>query len=614
MLYFFQVSGTFHMSNLPGQKFSTINAAAFRVSLIYAVFSILWILFSDQLLLLLVTDLEIMTKIQILKGWIFVLVTSLIIYFLLLREVTRVIRIQHALGRKEQDYQEVFNATNEGIIIHDAKTGDIVDVNVPFLKMFNFRPQQIPGMTVQDLSQGMPPFNQQEAEKRIQLAITEGPQMFEWHCRRADGELFWAEVTLKMAKVGGVDRVISVLRNVDDRKRMEEQGAEYEKRFQQAQKMEAIGTLAGGVAHDFNNILSAVLGYAELARDEIPADSRAARHLQEVTRAGNRAKELVKQILTFSRNNQPQQKPVLMQVMVKEAVKLLRASIPTTIKIELNIDGTCGAVLADPTQLHQIVMNLCTNAYHAMREGGGVLTLGLLNVTLKDSIAVAVGANLPAGEYILFTVADTGTGIEGDISKKIFEPYFTTKSKGEGSGMGLSVVHGIVTHLGGGITVNSNPGKGTTFEVYIPVNSQTVASVVEKTNLPVGGRTGMILFVDDEEVLANLGKSILERCGYTVTVETDSRKALELFQCESDKYDLILTDMNMPQMDGLALIRECRKIRPEVPVILYTGYSERVDRDQALARGVDEFLQKPMQRQELIESIERVLSRRKSRQ
>ncbi len=599
------------MSKRPQQKLSTINAAAFRVAFIYAVFSILWILFSDQLLLILVTDPGIMTKIQILKGWIFVLVTSLIIYFLLLREVIRVIRIEKALGRKEQDYREVFNATNEGILIHDARTGKIVDANVSFLKMFNFRLEQLPGMTVQDLSHGQYPFNQQEGEKLIQLAIHEGPQMFEWHCRRADGELFWAEVTLKKARIGGFDRVIGVLRNVDDRKRMEEQSAEYEKRFQQAQKMEAIGTLAGGVAHDFNNILSAVLGYAELARDEVKADSRAAQHIHEVTRAGNRAKELVKQILTFSRHNQPQQKTVLMQVMVKEVVKLLRASIPATIEIDQNIDETCGPVLADPTQLHQIVMNLCTNAYHAMREGGGLLTLGLLKVTLNDSLVVATGGNLPAGEYIKFTVSDTGTGIEADICKKIFEPYFTTKPKGEGSGMGLSVVLGIVTNLGGGITVSSNPGTGTTFEIYIPENRKTVVDDEEKERVPGDERTGSILFVDDEEVLASLGKSILERCGYSVTIETDSQKALELFCNDPEKFDLLLTDMNMPQLDGLALINECRKIQPDIPVILYTGYSERVDKDAALAGGVDEFLQKPMQRRELIESIDRVLKRRR---
>jgi PAS domain S-box-containing protein len=602
------------MTMLPQLKFSTINAVAFRVALIYAVFSILWILFSDHLLLMLVADPQVMTKIQILKGWVFVLVTSLIIYFLLLREVIRIINIEQALARKEQDYQEVFNATNEGIIIHDAKTGKIVDVNVPFLRMFGLNSQQIPGMTVQALSQGLPPFNQQEGEKRIQLAITEGPQTFEWHCQRSDGELFWAEVALKKARVGGVDRVIGVLRNVDDRKKMEEQRAEYEKRFQQAQKMEAIGTLAGGVAHDFNNILSAVLGYAELARDEIPVDSRAADHLQEVTRAGNRAKELVKQILTFSRHNQPQQKTVLMQVIVHEAVKLLRASIPTTIEIDVDVDENCEAVLADPTQLHQIVMNLCTNAYHAMRDGGGHLTLRLVNVTLKDSLEVAAGGSLAAGEYIKFTVGDTGIGIEADVCKKIFEPYFTTKSKGEGSGMGLSVVLGIVTHLEGGLTVSSMPGAGTIFDVYIPVNSQIVNSVVEQEQQSVERSTGSILFVDDEQVLADLGKNILERCGYSVIAETDSQKALELFRCETEKFDLIMTDLNMPHMDGLALISECRRIQPDIPVVLCTGYSERVDRDVALAKGVDEFLQKPMQRQELIESIERALKKRSSNQ
>lgn len=591
--------------------FTGKNFAAMKVALIYAIFSILWILFSDQLLLLLVFDPQLMTRIQIMKGWAFVLTTSLIIYFLLLREITRVVEAERALSGKERDYREVFNATNEGIAIHDADTGAIVDLNVSFEKMFGYARDEILLLNIGDLSLGTKPYTQEEARRRDQLACSRGPQMFEWRYRRKSGAVFWGEVTLKAAVIGNKRRLIYVVRDIEDRKIAQARNVELEQRYQQAQKMEAIGTLAGGVAHDFNNILSAVLGYADLARLEVPEGGNAANYLQEVTRAGNRAKELVKQILTFSRHNQPEAVPLRLQSVIKEVMKLLRASIPTTIDIEMRIDDNCEPVLANPTQIHQVVMNLCTNAYHAMRETGGKLTVALDKVRLSAGGVAGTASSLLVGEYLRLTIVDTGVGMSPEIKKKIFEPYFTTKARGEGTGMGLSVVHGIVASLGGAVAVRSVVGTGTTFEVYFPVKPVALTEEAATEGHDTRG-SGSILFVDDEYVLADLGKQMLEISGYAVVAETNSELALEVFRRNPTRFDLIISDMNMPHLDGLSFMKQCRGIAPHIPVILHTGYSDVVDRERALAEGASDFLYKPVSRQALVECVERVLKREKN--
>lgn len=597
------------MLRIPRQQYFPFRyISAFRVALIYALFSALWILFSDQLLLLLVVDPRVMTRIQMAKGWIFVLATSLLIYGLLLREISRVIQAERALSGKERDYREVFNATNEGIVIHDAETCRIVDANLTFQKMCGYTLQEIQQRPMNDLNSNQEPFTQAEAERRIRQAVQEGPQMFEWLCRRCNGELYWVEVTLRVAHIGNGKRVIAVLRDIDDRKKAEAQSAELEQRLQQARKMEAIGALAGGVAHDFNNILSAVLGYADLALEELPGEGRAAHYLREVVRAGHRARDLVKQILTFSRRNQPEQVPLLVQSVIEEAMKLLRASIPTTIDIAVKIDDRCGPLLADPTQIHQVVMNLCTNAYHAMRENGGTLTVALDEVQLGGGSVDGVVDGMKAGVYLRLLVADTGVGIPEENIKKIFDPYYTTKAMGEGTGMGLSVVHGIVSSLGGAIGVRSPEGGGTAFEIYLPVSPLEMIGEV-KTHPSEYVGTGRILLVDDEEPLIDLGKQMLERSGYSVVAVTDSNRALELFSGTDEGFDLIVTDMNMPHLDGLSLIRRCREHNPEIPAILCTGYSDQVDRERALAEGVNDFLMKPIARQELAECVDRVLGR-----
>ncbi|MDP3029139.1 MAG: GAF domain-containing protein, partial [Deltaproteobacteria bacterium] len=362
----------------------------------------------------------------------------------------------------------------------------------------------------------------------------------------------------------------------------------------QIQKMEAIGTLAGGIAHDFNNILTAIIGYTELAREAAPEGSRVQAHLQEVFRAGMRAKDLVQQILIFSRQSKQEQKPLQTDSIVKEGLKLLRASIPTTIEIRPNIERECGTVLGDPTQIYQVLVNLCTNAAHAMGEKGGVLEVSLMNVDL-DADAVAQHPGLKPGLYVRLTVNDTGHGMDRAVMEQIFHPFFTTKGPGEGTGMGLAVVHGIVKSHGGAITVDSEPGRGATFHVYFPRIERGRAPEAEAAaSVPTGSER--ILFVDDEKALVDMIKQMIESLGYKVAGRTSSIEALEAFRAQPDKFDLVITDQTMPNMTGKMLAKELLRIRPDIPIILCTGYSELITEEKAKAMGIRELVMKPVVR------------------
>ena len=393
-------------------------------------------------------------------------------------------------------------------------------------------------------------------------------------------------------------------RDITVRVRTNEERAKLESQLQQAQKMEAIGTLAGGIAHDFNNILSAVIGYTELAQMKLEADSRIQNDLKGVLAASVRAKDLVNQILSFSRQTQKEQTPVQMRLIVKEALKLIRSSLPVTIDIRQDIQSQ-SLVLSDPTRLHQIVMNLCTNAAHAMRKKGGILEVILTDVELNADFC-STRAEIQPGAYQKLTVSDTGHGITADVMNQIFDPFFTTKPKNEGTGLGLSVVHGIVKDSGGTITVNSEPDRGTTFHLYLPViKSSAEESPEEHTILATG--TERILVVDDEKVLTDILNKNLSSLGYTVEARTNSLEALALFKAMPDQFDLVITDMTMPQLTGVKLAQELMKIRPDLPVILCTGFSENITKKKAKAMGIKAFLLKPLLKKEMAHKIRKVL-------
>jgi len=424
-----------------------------------------------------------------------------------------------------------------------------------------------------------------------------------------DGSTIWVEVTASFLhdSTGNVVSILGASREITERKEAEEENKKLETRLQQAQKMEAIGTLAGGIAHDFNNILTAVLGYTELAAEDSEDGTLLHTNLQEVISAGNRAKDLVKQILAFSRRADQELQPVQVELIVKEAVKLIRASLPSTIEIDQNI-ASKSATLADPTQIHQVLMNLCTNAHHAMSDSGGVLTVSLRDVTIDDGFE-SRKLDLSTGGYLCLQVKDTGHGMPEEVRARIFDPFFTTKEREKGTGMGLSVVHGIVKSHGGAITVHSKPGKGTSFAVYFPIIRSEVKTAA-KTGTPLPTGDERILFVDDEKTLVDLGQQMLQRLGYKVVCRTSSIEALELFIKRSNRFDLVITDMTMPNLTGDKLTRQLMRIRPDIPVILCTGFSEQISEESAKELGIREFILKPLVMDTLARTVRSVLDNR----
>jgi PAS domain S-box-containing protein len=400
---------------------------------------------------------------------------------------------------------------------------------------------------------------------------------------------------------------LEIASNITQRKNEEKKRIKLEEQLLQSQKMEAIGTLAGGIAHDFNNILAAILGYTEMAREDLPPESSIAPDLDEVLKAGNRAKELVKQILAFSRQSEQELRPIQIHLFVKEALKLLRSSIPSTIEIHQDIDPQCGTVLSDATQIHQITMNLCTNANHAMRETGGVLAVSMRSIQIEEDDHKIKSFELTPGSYVELAVSDSGVGMDKKTTAKIFNPYFTTKKKGEGTGLGLSVVHGIVKSFGGHITVYSEPGKGATFRLYLPRVTTTISSEeIKKVEIyPTGNEN--ILIVDDEEVIVNMLKRMLTSLGYTVTSMTSSTEALQTFGKDPGGFDLIITDMTMPNMNGVELIQRIHRIWPDFPIILCTGFSELIDKERASILGISKYLMKPIVKRDLAIAVRKVL-------
>jgi len=382
--------------------------------------------------------------------------------------------------------------------------------------------------------------------------------------------------------------------------------AQSERQLQQVMKLQAIGTLAGGIAHDFNNILFPIVGYTELTMDDVPQDSQARQNLEEILKATNRAKGLVQQILTFSRQGGQERKPLKVQFLVKEALKLLRASIPSTIEIECNVNEACRHIMGDPTQIHQVIVNLCTNAYHAMQETGGTLEVGLEEVDISYEKSVE-RVGMKVGPHLKLTVRDCGHGMGADVMERIFEPYYTTKEQGKGTGLGLSVIHGIIKNHGGDISVSSQPDKGATFTVYLPVIDEVDVEIepMEVTSANQGKEH--ILLVDDEEQIIDIETQILERLGYKVTAKTDSQEALEEFSALSEKFDLVITDMTMPKMTGAQLALKLMDIKPDIPVILCTGFNETINEEKALAMGIDRFVMKPIIKDDLANTIRTVL-------
>lgn len=419
--------------------------------------------------------------------------------------------------------------------------------------------------------------------------------------RRKDGVLYEADASITPVSdpQGNVTHYVSVKQDVTKETKRDEQ-------LRQIQKMEALATLAGGIAHDFNNILSSILGYTELSQQIVRKNSEIHYNLDRVLQAGMRARELIKQILSFSRQDRQEKRPIKIVPVIKEALQMLRSTLPKTIEIRQRIESD-GIVVISPTHLHQVAMNLCTNAFHAMEEAGGVLEISLTEeiLSLDDALQYP---NLQPGPYVRLGVSDTGPGMDAETAKRIFDPYFSTKDKSRGTGLGLSVVQGIVHGCEGTIRVYTEPGNGTTFIILLPAAHKAGVITCEPTGakFPVG-KGERVLYVDDEQFIVDIGKKMLERLKYKVVARTSSVEALGAFKANPDAFDLVITDMTMPNMTGDQLATEVLKIRPDIPIILCTGFSERTSEERATAFGIKAFLLKPITMNTLATTANEVL-------
>lgn len=427
--------------------------------------------------------------------------------------------------------------------------------------------------------------------------------------RRKDGSQGWASVSFQpiYATDGKYLGLRSSIRDISARKQAEEEREKLTEQLREAQKTEAVGTLAGGIAHDFNNILSVIVGYTQLAKDVLTPDSQAAPMLDSIVKASDRAKDLIEQILAFSRESTQKRKPLQIPPVIEEVVKLLNSTIPKSIVIQRDINPGCGTIMGDPSQIHQVLMNLCTNAYHAMREYGGTLTLSLKPVDIPPGSDKTGDMEPVPGAYVKLEVGDTGKGMSQTVLERIFDPYFTTKKKGEGTGLGLAVVQGIVKSHNGFLRVSSTPGEGTTFSIYLPRLDVGSGVPAASSSEPLPGGNERVLFVDDEEHLVNIWSKVLEKLGYRVTATTSSVEALEVFRAEPGGFDLVITDMNMPHLTGSQLARSILEHRADIPVVLCTGYSEMIGESEAKRIGFREYIMKPVLREDFARTIRKVL-------
>ena len=512
---------------------------------------------------------------------------------------------QEALKKSEERLKLVLEGSNDAFWDWNIKTGEF-HFSSRFSEILGYKEEEIEH-SVDFWRELIHPEDSVSVMERVNKHLKERKDNYELEHRILTGEGGWKWVLMRGKVVcRGKDeiplRAAGTYTDITGRKIMEQDKERLQAHLLQAQKMEALGVLAGGIAHDFNNILLSIIGYTELAMFYITEGSEAWQSLEGVIEASDRAKELSRQILTFSRKSEKERKPLKVSSIVKEALKFLKASLPKNIKVKENIVAKEGLVLADSTQIYQVVMNLCTNSAHAIGKENGLLKVDLCE---REIDVLPDYPDLPPGAYLELTVKDTGYGIKKDVIKRIFEPFFTTKKRGEGTGMGLSVVHGIVKSHGGAITVESEPGKGSTFQVFLP---RIEAEVPEKPKFQKKMLAGKerILCVDDEKQIVYLMEKILGSLGYNVDTKISSTEALETFRAFPEDYDLIITDEGMPDLKGSDMAKEIFSIRPEMPVILCTGFSDDITPEGALQLGIKKYIPKPVSIIQIAEAIRKI--------
>jgi PAS domain S-box-containing protein len=515
-----------------------------------------------------------------------------------------------ALRESEVKYRKAFMTSPDSFVITRLSDGMFVSVNKGFTEITGYAEAEVIGKTSLEINIWKHPEDRIKVVERLKA---EGEvRNFEARFLAKD-RAFYGLMSASIIELDGVPHILNVTRDITEAKQAEKEKATLEARLQQAQKMEAIGSLAGGIAHDLNNILFPISGLSEMLLDDIPPDTPEHKSIEQIYKSAQRGSDLVKQILAFSRQSNPQKLPIRIQPILKEVLKLAQAAIPKNIEITSRINTDCGMVSADPTQIHQIAMNLITNAFHATEGKGGTIDISLKEIAVgsfaeKEEMPFpAMPQDILSGKYACITVSDTGTGIEQSLIDKIFDPYFTTKELGKGTGLGLSVVHGIVKEHGGDIRVYSEVGKGTVFRVYLPLLEDTgdIKAAAFIKHYPTGHER--ILLVDDEAPIVRMVQMMLEKLGYQITVRTSSPDALAAFKANPDHFDLVISDRGMPNMTGDQLAAELISIRPGIPIILCTGFSNDNDAKRAKAMGVKGFLMKPVAIGDLATMVRSVL-------
>lgn len=500
-------------------------------------------------------------------------------------------------------WSHVFKNASWGIAAYGVGDNTLELINPAYARMHGYSVSELMGENVSTV------FRTQFHSRLfdiIEKSLKKENCTFEADHLRKDGSVFPVSHDITIVKNSKKEPIYSIvnIKDLTSRKEAEKERQLIEEKLKQSQKMESIGTLAGGIAHDFNNILTSVLGFSELALGAVEKATPIEEDLQEIYKAGIRAKDLVKQILTFASQPDEELKPIQVHFVIKEVLKFIRASTPTTIEIKQNIVSEA-LIMGSSTQIHRVMMNLCTNAAHAMEDKGGTLELTLKDITI-DKATLREKWDLELGNYIEIKVSDTGIGIDRQIMDQIFEPYFTTKGLGEGTGMGLAMVHGIVDTYGGKIFVESSLGQGTVVTIYLPaIKGSWEHPRYKAEDFPMGRER--ILFVDDEASIVKIGTRLLSQLGYSVTARTSSVEALELFRSKPDDFDLVISDVTMPKMTGDQLSKDLMVIRPDIPIILYTGYNKRLSEKAASEIGIKAFVCKPIVKEDLAKVVRDVL-------
>ena len=506
-------------------------------------------------------------------------------------------RAQDTLLHSEERYRLLFELNPQPMWLFDLETLFFLEVNEAAIRHYGYSREEFLAMTIKDLR---PPGSSPNPLANLSATSPQHEEAVIWKHMKKDGTIIDVEITAHAIKFYGRQAKIVLAFDVTTRRVLEMQ-------LRQSQKMESIGTLAGGIAHDFNNILAAIVGYTELAQAAVDEGSNTHGHLEQVLTGSARARDLVQQILTFSRQKEPERESLQLRQIIDETLKLLRISLPSKIDIRQDISTVTPSVFGDSTQIQQVLMNLCVNAGQAMKESGGTLDIKLTCLEI-DSLVTNAHSALKQGSHIRLSVSDTGCGMDRSTQERIFDPFFTTKAPGEGTGLGLAVVDGIVKNHGGAVTVSSLPGVGTTFIVYLPVHAGQEGVVTHNVGAVPRGNGEHILFIDDDQTLVSLAKSTLEHLGYRATVMTNSLEALAAFQSQPRDFDLVITDQAMPHMDGTELARSLLRIWPSLPVIMSTGYRTGMSLEKAKAMGIRELLFKPNTMRTLGEAVSRALS------